>query len=183
MAERRADAVQNRERILAVALEAFTESPDASLNSIAKRAGVGAGTLYRHFPNRDALVLEVYRYEVRQVAAAAPRLLASQPPLAALREWLDHLAHYGTTKAGLGEALYTATTTHEGLAAETYEPVIGALRLLLEANEAAGTVRPGLDPDDVLLITGFLWRIDPKSDWRTRASRMLDLLVDGLRVR
>ncbi|WP_239154159.1 hypothetical protein [Amycolatopsis sp. FDAARGOS 1241] len=119
---------------------------------------------------------------MRQVAAAAERLLASRPPLAALREWLDNLAHHGMTKAGLGEALYTATTTHEGLAAETHEPVIGALRLLLEANEAAGTVRPGLDPDDVLLITEFLWRIDPTSDWRTRASRMLDLLVEGLRV-
>ncbi|HJY94257.1 MAG TPA: TetR/AcrR family transcriptional regulator, partial [Streptosporangiaceae bacterium] len=100
----RSDAQQNRSRILEVALEALTASPGTSLNSIAKGAGVGAGTLYRHFPTREALVLEVYRYEVQQVVDAAPRLLASRPPLDALREWLDCLAHYGMTKAGLGSA-------------------------------------------------------------------------------
>jgi AcrR family transcriptional regulator len=153
-----------------------------SLNSIAKRAGVGAGTLYRHFPTREALVLEVYRYEVQQVVDAAPRLLASRPPLDALREWLDCLAHYGMTKAGLGSALSAATTSHDALSAETYGPVINALTMLLAANEAAGTIRSGLEPDDVLLILGFLWRIDPAGDWRAQAGRLLDILMDGLRA-
>ncbi len=177
----RSDAQHNRDRILAVALAALTASGDASLNSIAKRAGVGAGTLYRHFPNREALVLAVYRYEVQQVADAAPRLLATRPPLVALREWMDHLAHYGITKAGLADAL-SAATSHDSLAAETYGPVLTALTMLLRANEQAGTIRPGIDPEDVLLMMAFLWKIDPKTDWRTRAGRLLDLLLDGLRT-
>jgi AcrR family transcriptional regulator len=179
--EMRSDAQENRSRILEVALEALTGSGDVSLNQIAKRAGVGPGTLYRHFPTREALVLEVYRYEVGQLAESAPRLLAELGPAAALRVWFDRLAHYGMTKAGLGSAL-AAASSHDALSAEAYGPVIGALTLLLNANEEAGTVRPGLDPDDVLLILGFLWRIDPASDWRAQANRILDILVDGLRA-
>ena len=177
----RAHARQNRERILQAAWESLLESNDASLNSIAKKAGVGIGTLYRHFPTREALVLEVYRHEVEQSAAAAPALLARLDPLDALREWMERLAQYGMTKVGLADALASAAS-HESLAAEAYDPIIGALALLLRANEAAGTIRPGLDPDDVLLMMGFLWRIDPRSDWRTRSGRLLDLLIDGLRA-
>jgi len=177
----RAHARQNRERILQAAWESLLASNDASLNSIAKKAGVGIGTLYRHFPTREALVLEVYRHEVEQSAAAAPALLARLDPLDALREWMERLAQYGMTKVGLADALAGAAS-HESLAAEAYEPIIGALALLLRANEAAGTIRPGLDPDDVLLMMGFLWRIDPRSDWRTRSGRLLDLLIDGLRA-
>lgn len=177
----RSNARRNRERILAVAQEALLASSDASLNSIAKTAGVGIATLYRHFTTREALVLEVYRYDVQQLAVAAPALLTSLPPLEALRAWLDQLARYGITKAGLADALSTASTSHDALAAESYGPVIGALSTLLKANEEAGTIRGGVDPDDFLLILGFLWRIDPQSDWRSRADRLLDLLVDGLR--
>ncbi len=178
----RADAQQNRARILAVAVEAFTESSTASLNSIAKKAGVGIGTLYRHFPTREALVLEVYRHEVQQLVDAAPVLLATMPPLDALRAWLDRAAHYGMTKAGLADAFSTVTTSHEGLAAETYGLVLGALSLLLHANEQAGTIRAGLAPADVLVLMSFLWRIDPIGDWRSRSDRLLDLFMDGLRV-
>jgi AcrR family transcriptional regulator len=152
------------------------------LNSIAKQAGVGIATVYRHFPSRDALVLEVYRSEVQRLADLAPALLDKCPPLDALRDWMDRLAHYGMTKAGLAEALNAAGTTHDALAAESYGPVIGALSMLLEANEDAGTIRRGLDPDDVLLLLGFLWRIDHKTDWASRARRLLDLIMDGLRA-
>lgn len=178
----RTDAQANRDRILEVALEALTESSAASLNSIAQQAGVGIGTLYRRFPTREALVLAVYRHEVEQLVEAAPTLLKSEPPLEALRKWMDRLAHYGMTKAGLADALSTASTSDAGLVNETYGPVIGALSMLLQANEQAGTIRVGLDPDDVLLVLGFLWRIDPKSDWRSRADRLLSLLMDGLRT-
>jgi AcrR family transcriptional regulator len=178
----RADAQHNRDRILEVALAALTESNAASLNSIAKQAGVGIGTLYRHFPTREALVLEVYRHEVQQLVDAAPALLAGRPPIEALRAWLDRLAHYGMTKTGLAAALSTAIS-HDGLTEETHDPVKGALSMLLTAGEQAGVVRAGLDPDDVLLILGFLSKIDPESDWQARAGRLLDLLVDGLRVR
>ena len=176
----RSDAQQNRDRLLAVAVEALTESTTASLNSIAKQAGVGIGTLYRHFPTREALLLEVYRNEVQSLADLAPALLAERPPLDALRAWMDRLAHYGTAKAGLGDAL-SAIVSHDGLAAESYGPIIGALTLLLDANTKAGTIRPGVIPDDVLLILGFLWRIDPKSDWQAQSARLLDILIDGLR--
>jgi AcrR family transcriptional regulator len=178
----RADAQQNRARILAVAVEAFTESSTASLNSIAKKAGVGIGTLYRHFPTREALVLEVYRHEVQQLADTAPVLLATMPPLDALRAWLDRAAHYGMTKAGLAEAFSTLTTSHEGLAAEAYGLVLGALSLLLHANEQVGSIRASLDPADVLVLMSFLWRIEPIGDWRSRSDRLLDLFLDGLRA-
>jgi len=178
----RSDAQLNRERILAVAVAALTESNTASLNSIAKQAGVGIGTLYRHFPTREALLLEVYRNEVQSLADLAPALLAESPPLEALRGWMDRLAHYGIAKAGLGDAL-SAVVSHEGLAAESYGPIMGALTMLLEANAKAGTIRPGVVPDDILLILGFLWRIDPESDWRAQSARLLDILVDGLRRR
>lgn len=174
----RSDARENRARILAAALGALTESTDASLNSIAARAGVGIGTLYRHFPNREALLLAIYRNEVRQLVDAAPALLETEPPLQALRSWLDRMAGYGMAKAGLKDAL---AASHDRLNAETYGPVVGALATLLEANERAGTVRPGLDPDDVLLMLGFLWRIDPDSNWQERSRRLLDITIDGLR--
>lgn len=176
----RADAQQNRDRILEVAHEALAVSSNASLNSIAKMAGVGPGTLYRHFPNREALVLAVYRYDVQQLEAFAPVLLEEHPPLLALRLWFDRLAHYGRIKHGLADVLHAATS--DGLAGETYGPVIGAITLLLRACEEAGGIRPGLDPDDVLLVMGFLWRLDPDNEWEARASRLLDLVMDGLRT-
>jgi AcrR family transcriptional regulator len=178
----RSDAQQNRDLILKVALEAFTASNDASLNSIAKKAGVGIGTLYRHFPTREALVLEVYRNEVQHVVDAAPALLETMAPIDALRAWMELVAHYGMAKAGLADALSAASTSHEQLAAETYGPVVGALTALLNANTRAGTIRTGLDPDDVLLMMGFMWRIDPKSDWQGQSQRLLDIMMDGLRA-
>lgn len=178
---KRADAQKNRDRILEVARDALAVSSDASLNSIAKKAGVGPGTLYRHFPTREALVLAVYRHDVQQLVDSAPLLLEEHPPLDALRLWFDRLAYYGRIKHGLADVLHAATS--DGLVGETYGPVIGAITLLLRACEEAGSIRSGLDPDDVLLMLGFLWRIDPSGDWEARASRMLDLVVDGLRAK
>jgi AcrR family transcriptional regulator len=176
----RSDAQQNRDRILQVARDALTASSHASLNSIAKKAGVGPGTLYRHFPNREALVLAVYRHDVQQLVDSAPALLDEHPPLDALRLWFDRLAYYGRIKHGLADVLRAATS--DGLIGETYGPVIGAVTLLLRACEEAGSIRPGLDPDDLLLLMGFLWRIDPSGDWEARAGRLLDLVMDGLRA-
>src|SRR3954468_12890029 len=107
---RRADALQNRARIVEVARDALTADGDASLNSIAKKAGVGPGTLYRHFPNREALVLAVYRPHVQQRADSAPALLGEHPPLDALRLWFDRLAYYGRIKHGLADVLHAATS-------------------------------------------------------------------------
>ncbi|MER5470960.1 TetR/AcrR family transcriptional regulator [Streptomyces sp. NPDC002685] len=179
----RADAQRNRERILAVALAELTRSADTPVSAIAKKAGVGQGTFYRNFPHREALVLEVYRYEVRQVADAAPRLLAARAPDQALREWMDRLAQYAMAKAGLAEALRTATTTARGTLTKLGRGPIGsAVALLLKSNEEAGTIRPGVTPDDFMLAVAGLWGLDPHGDWRSRARRLLDLVMDGLRV-
>src|SRR3982074_2724140 len=136
----RADAQQNRDRILDVAHDALAASSDASLNSIAKKAGVGPGTLYRHFPNREALVLAVYRHDVQQLVDSAPVLLEEHPPLDALRLWFDRLAHHGKVKHGPADVLHAATS--DGLVGETYGPVIGAITLLLRACEEADSIRP-----------------------------------------
>jgi AcrR family transcriptional regulator len=174
----RTDARHNRERILLAANEALAVSSDASLNSIAKMAGVGPGTLYRHFPSREALVLAVYRHDVQQLADSAPELLNQHEPVEALRLWFDRLARYGRIKHGLADVLHAATS--DGLAGETYGPVIGAISLLVKACEQAGRIQPAVDPDDVLLLMGFLWRIDAGEKGEARAARLLDLVMAGL---
>jgi AcrR family transcriptional regulator len=178
----RSNARRNRERILEVALEALAADAGASINSIAKEAGVGIATLYRHFPTREALVLEVYRLDVRQVADAAERLLAEKPPLEAFEAWALRLSKYAMTKHGLGDALSEAARGHAAKMDdhEAYVPVIGALGLLLRACEDAGVVRPGIDPDDVLLAMTGLFRMNPRSRWQPQAKRLIDLLVRGL---
>jgi AcrR family transcriptional regulator len=175
----RSDAAQNRERILAVARVALTEDGDASLNSIAKQAGVGPGTLYRHFPNRESLVLAVFRTEVQRLADWAPELLASEPPLAALRRWSTRLASYVTIKRGLGDAL--TGPAHDAVTTESHGPVISGLTALLDAGVAAGSIRPGIDPDDLLLLMGALWRVPPGPDSTQQIGRLLDLMISGLR--
>ncbi|MEU6990250.1 TetR/AcrR family transcriptional regulator [Streptomyces sp. NPDC046465] len=178
----RSDAQRNRERILDVALAELTRSSDAPLSVIAKKAGVGQGTFYRNFPNRESLVLEVYRYEVQHVRDAACQLLASQPPDRALREWMDRLVRFGMAKAGLADAIRKATSTLTSMAGVGPGPLTEAIALLLKANEDAGTIRPGVTPDDFLLAIAGLWQIDPHSDWESRAGRLMDLVMDGLRA-
>ncbi|MEE1839632.1 MULTISPECIES: TetR/AcrR family transcriptional regulator [unclassified Streptomyces] len=178
----RPDAQRNRERILDVALAELTRTADVPLSTIAKKAGVGQGTFYRNFPNREALVLEVYRHEMQQVADTADQLLRTRAPDRALREWMDRLAQYAMAKAGLADALRKSTVTHGGLARLGHGPVTRAITLLLRANEEAGTIRPGLTPDDFVLAIAGLWQIDPHGDWQPRAKRLLDLVMDGLRA-
>lgn len=175
----RSDAQQNRARILAVAREALTEDGDASLNSIAKLAEVGPGTLYRHFPNRESLVLEVFRSEVQALRDWAPELLRTETPLAALRQWFERLAAYIAIKRGLGDALTTAN--HDAVTNETRGPAIDAISVLLRAGEENGTIRRGLDPDDVLMMMGCVWRVPPGPAGKEQADRLLDLILYGLR--
>ncbi|APY89661.1 TetR/AcrR family transcriptional regulator [Streptomyces alfalfae] len=178
----RSDAQRNRERILEVALAELTRASDAPLSVIAKKAGVGQGTFYRNFPSREALILEVYRYEVRQVSEAACQLLHTRSPDQALREWMDRLVQYAMAKAGLADAIRKATSALGSLAGVGYGPLTEAVALLLEANEKAGTIRPGVTPDDFLLAIAGLWQIDPHGDWQARAGRLMDLVMDGLRA-
>ncbi|MFB8270727.1 TetR/AcrR family transcriptional regulator [Streptomyces sp. NPDC055955] len=177
----RSDAQRNRDRILEVALVELTRSADAPLSAIAKKAGVGQGTFYRNFPNRESLVLEVYRYEMQQVAATASQLLADRAPDEALRAWMDRLAQYAMAKAGLADALRQATA-RGSLAALGHGPVTSAMSLLLTANEEAGTIRPGVTPEDFALAIAGLWQMDPHGDWQSRAEWLFDLVMDGLRA-
>ena len=178
----RSDAQQNRERILQVAIAELTRSVDVPLSTIAKKAGVGQATFYRNFPSRDALVWEVYRYEMTQVADLADQLLQTSPPQQALREWMDRLAQYAMTKAGLADALRQASTTPECSEESRYAPVIAAAQRLLQANEEAGTIRSGVTTDDFFLAIAGIWQIDSKGEWQPRLTRLMDLVMDGLRA-
>jgi AcrR family transcriptional regulator len=178
----RSDAQRNRERILAVALTELTRCADAPLSGIAKKAGVGQGTFYRNFPNREALVLEIYRYEMQQVADTATLLLETREPDRALREWMDRLARFAMAKAGLAEAIRQAMCASGNLPKPGHTPVTDAAGLLLRACEEAGTIRPGVTTDDFFLAIAGLWQIDPHGDWQRRTARLLDLVMDGLRA-
>jgi AcrR family transcriptional regulator len=174
----RADAVVNRAKILEVAHAALSESSDASLNSIAQRAGVGPGTLYRHFPTREDLILEVYRHDIAKLVASVDALLSEYDPLEALRIWLTDLAAYIEIKHGLGEALDSAT--NDMLRNETYEPILDGLQAMLSAGHSAGVVREGVDPGDVLAMSGCLWRTPDGPDGHAQQQRLLDLMLRSL---
>lgn len=178
----RSDAQRNRERILDVAITELTRCANAPLSVIAKKAGVGQGTFYRNFPNREALVLEIYRHEMRQVVDSAAQLLKTLPPEQALRAWMDRLAEFAMTKAGLADAIRQAMSAPGSPAKPTHTPVTSAAELLLRANEEAGTIRPGVTGDDFLLAIAGLWQLAPHEDWRPRATRLLDFVMDGLRA-
>lgn len=175
----RSDARENRARILEAARQAFGESGDTSMNQIAQRAGVGAGTLYRNFPTREALVLAVYRDEVERIVDSVPDLLATMAPLEALRTWTIDLVGAMRTKHGLGDAL--SPGSHDMIVEQTYTPVIAAITRLLDAGKDDGTIRADADPGDFLQLTGALWRA--ASGPRDRSQPMLGLILDGLAVR
>lgn len=174
----RADARVNRDRILDVARDALAANPAASLNSVAKAAGVGAGTLYRHFPSREALVLAVYRKEIGSIAGLAAKLLAKHQPLQAFRLWCDRLAKFGRVKFGMADALHSVLSDQDHR--ETYEPMLEAVRQLMAACERSGEIRAGVDPEDVLTLLGLLWRIPPDATGEARVKRILTLVFRGL---
>lgn len=173
----RSDALENRARILAAARDAFAEDGTTSMNRVAQRADVGAGTLYRNFPTREALVLAVYQDEVDRIVAGVPDLLAHEAPLEALRRWVTDLVEAMRRKHGLGDAL--SPSAHRTVTEQTYGPVLGAIETMLDAGKRAGTIREDADPGDVLQLTAALWRAAPGPG--DRSPRMLGLILDGLR--
>ncbi|WP_328930937.1 MULTISPECIES: TetR/AcrR family transcriptional regulator [unclassified Streptomyces] len=178
-ARQRADALKNREAILQVAHDALTESPDVSLNSIAKRAGVGPGTLYRHFPTREALLLEVHQHGIDGLTDTVTEVLATQPPLEALRSWFTTLTGYVRIKHGLGEALHSAAA--QEVVSASWPPVTAAVQRLLDACVESGEVRPGIDPVDVIMLLSCLWRTPDSPEGAAQAARLMDLAIDGFR--
>ncbi|MCV6968338.1 TetR/AcrR family transcriptional regulator [Mycobacterium bohemicum] len=175
----RADARRNREKLLEVATAAFAtaEGRPVSLESIARDAGVGIGTLYRHFPNREALVEAIYRAELAEVAAAAGQLLKRHPPKTALRRWMDRYAGFVAAKRGMAESLQAIFDSGAMQASQTRDSIVGAVDLLLRAGADDGSLRSDVQADDVVsgLIGIFLASGSPE-----QTGRLLDLLVAGV---
>lgn len=175
---RRADAVENRARIVEAARAAVTTSDELRLNAIARQAGVGQGTLYRHFPTREDLLAEVYRQDVDELVALAPRLLAAHEPLEALARWFDRVADYARVKRGVFAAVEVAVW--QDLSRHSHGPIGDAMTALLNAGKDNGTIRADVDARDVIILIGYLSRLD-EAEWDTRARHLLDVVIDGLR--
>lgn len=179
----RSDARRNRDKLVAVARSAFAgaEGPVA-LETVAREAGVGIGTLYRHFPTREALVEAVYAAELDDVTGSAALLLERLAPEAALRAWMDRYAAFVATKRGMADVLRASVASGRIATPATRARITGAIGLILEAGVKAGTLRAGVQAEDVtLLVLGvFLSTADELDSERTR--RMLDLVADGLRA-
>ena len=180
----RADAQRNRIRLLETAKAAFAEKgPGASLDEIARTAGVGAGTLYRHFPTRDALIEAVYRNETEQLVAAATRLAETHSPTGALREWLLLFVDYMATKHGMYEALNSIVGGTSDLYSASTAQVKQAIAKLIDRAVASGDIRLDNDPLDLLRALAGVANMSAGPDGKQAAKRMVDILIAGIRAR
>jgi AcrR family transcriptional regulator len=180
----RADAERNRIRLLETAKAAFAEKgPGASLDEIARTARVGAGTLYRHFPTRDALIEAVYRNETEQLVAAATRLAETHSPIAALREWLLLFVDYMATKQGMYAALNSIVGGTSELYSASSAQMKRAIAALIDRAVARGDIRPDIDPFDLLRALAGVANISAGSDGTQAAKRMVDILIAGIQTR
>ena len=178
----RVDAERNRVRILEVAKEAFTRSgANASLDDIAKQAHVGPGTLYRHFPSRDALLEAVYRIEVEKLAAAQWELAETLPPLEALRAWMLLFVDYIATKKIIAPALNTLAGGPSKVFEASYSQVWEAIRALVKRAIQNGDMRKDLDPIDLLRALIGVSNVASSADWQQSARRLVDILIAGSR--
>jgi AcrR family transcriptional regulator len=180
----RADALRNRDRLLEAAKTVFSAGgPDASLEAVARTAGVGIGTLYRHFPTREALFEAVYRHEVQQLADLAERLKKDTRPIEALRQWMRSIVKFVATKKGMSAALALAIAKDSDLVSDSSDRLTRAIGLLLEQAVAAGEVRSDVSSEDLLrAIVGMCYTHD-QAGWQKNVLRLVDIFVDGLRNR
>ncbi len=178
----RADRVRNRERVLAAAKAVFAaDGPAGSLDAVARRAGVGIGTLYRHFPTRQALFEAVYRHEVEQLVELAERLGTDLPPLEALRGWMRANVEFVATKKGMSAALAIAVHASSDLTAYSMDRLGLALGTLLRRAVDAGVIRDDIGTEDILrTIVGLCYTHD-KPGWQGNVLRLVDVFVDGMR--
>jgi AcrR family transcriptional regulator len=178
----RSDAQRNRERILEVAKRAFTRHGAAtSLDDIAKQAGVGAGTLYRHFPTRDALIEAVYRSEVEKLAAAANGFAAAMTPVEALRTWLLLFVDYIAAKHIIAPALNSVAGGPSRLYEGSRSLVQGAIEELVKRAKKSGDVRRDIDASDLLRAVIGVSYVGSGGDWQQSARRLVDILIAGSR--
>src|SRR5271170_7879611 len=177
----RADAVRNRERLLDAAADVFgAGGPDASLEAVAKRAGVGIGTLYRHFPTREALFEAVYRREVEQLGELAEQLKTEFEPVDALRRWLHSNVEFVATKKGMSAALALAAHKPSELTAYSFDRLTRAIGALLDRAVATGEIRADIGPEDVLRALVGMCYLHDQPGWQASVLRLLDVFVDGL---
>ena len=178
----RADAQRNRERILEVAKEGFTRSgANASLDDIARQSGVGAGTLYRHFPTRDALLEAVYRTEVEKLAAAEKKFAESMPPIEALRAWMMLFVDYIATKKIIAPALNAMVGGHSKVIEASYAQTQAAMRALVKRAIESGEMRRDIDAVDLLKALVGVAFMSASPDWQQSARRLVDILIAGSR--
>jgi AcrR family transcriptional regulator len=178
----RTDAQRNRQRILEVAKEAFAKSgANTSLDDIAKHAGVGPGTLYRHFPRRDELLVAVYRTEVEKLAAAQQRFAATMSPIEALRAWMLLFVDYIATKQIIAPALNTIVGGSSKVFEASYPQVRGAIGALVKRAIESGDLRKDLDPVDLLRALVGVAYMSASPDWQQSARRLVDILISGSR--
>jgi AcrR family transcriptional regulator len=179
----RADAVRNRERVLKAAKAVFsTGGPEASLEAVARRAGVGIGTLYRHFPTREALFEAVYRREVDQLGELAEELKDDAAPVDALRRWLRSNVEFVATKKGMSAALAIAVQGPSELSAYSFDRLTKAVGGLLDRAVAASAIRSDIGPEDLLRALVGMCYMHDQPGWQKSVLRLLDVFVDGLRV-
>jgi AcrR family transcriptional regulator len=178
----RADAVRNRERVLEAAKAVFSQGgTEASLEAVARYADVGIGTLYRHFPTREALYEAVYRREVDQLVDLAGELDGRAAPVEALRLWMRAGVEFMATKKGMAAALAVAAHKSSELVAYSLDRLTQAVGELLRRAIASGDIRTDIDPEDLLrTLVGMCYAQD-RPGWQTRVLRLVDIFIDGLR--
>ena len=178
----RADAQRNRQRILEIAKEAFTRSgANISLDDVAKQAGVGSGTLYRHFPTRDALLEAVYRTEVQKLAAAEREFADTMPPIEALRAWMLLFVDYVATKQIIAPALNTLVGGSSKIFETSGSLIREVIDALVDRAIKSGDISPDLDPFDLLRALVGVSNVASAPDWPQSAKRMVEILIIGSR--
>lgn len=180
----RIDSLRNRERLLDAARDVFSAGgPDASLEAVARTAGVGIGTLYRHFPTREALFQAVYRREIDQLVELAAALAAEAPPLEALRRWLHANIGMVATKKGMLAALAPAADSSTELYADSFARLTRSVSGLMARAVEAGEIRDDIAPEDVMRALIGMCYTREQPDWQTAVVRLIDVFVDGLRLK
>ena len=178
----RADAARNRNQLLEVATRVFASADtEPSMRAIAREAGVGIATLYRHFPTRESLVDAVYRDQVKRLTDGARELLAQLPPPAALRRWMELFGNWIATKNGMLDTLLAMIESGEIAHAGTRAELLAAITTILDAGRAAGDLRGDVTAEDVAASLIGIFTVAPRPGHEATAGRLLDLLMDGLR--
>jgi AcrR family transcriptional regulator len=180
----RADATRNRDQLLAVASRVFVSADvEPSMRAIAREAGVGIATLYRHFPTRESLVDAVYRDQVVRLTTGARELLGQLPPAAAMRRWMDLFGDWIATKNGMLDTLLAMIESGEIAHAQTRTELLTAITTILDAGRAAGDLRSDVTAEDIATSLIGIFTVVPRPEHEAKADRLLNLLMDGLRAR